>query len=301
MFRNSSMFRRASIYSLTIATVMCFATEVYSADMPVGDTMLPYVSEGEGRPVVFVHGAISDLRVWEPYRATIARKRRFVAYTQRYFGSGEWPKSLENFQRSTHVEDLIEFVEQLDAGSVDLVTWSYGGEIGVQAMLQRPDLFRAAIHFEPVLDRLVTGAPGGDNSTRKLYFEFGPAISASQEGRAEDAALRFIEAVFELPSGGAVGESGEMIWRENGHTVAPYLAMDPPAALDCASLNVIGAPTLVVQGANSYTRFSIMAERLAACVANGLVVTLQDANHDGPYRRPEAFTGLIENFLDLLE
>lgn len=81
----------------------------------------------------------------------------------------------------------------------------------------------------------------------------------------------------------------------------PYLAMDPPTPIDCASLGAITAPTLVVQGAQTFTRFSIMAERVAACVGNGMTVTLPEVNHDGPYRAPDRFGALIEDFLSLTE
>lgn len=91
------------------------------------------------------------------------------------------------------------------------------------------------------------------------------------------------------------------MWRQNGRTVAPYLAMEPPIDVDCASLGGLRAPTLVVRGARSYTRSSIMAERVASCVANALVVTLPEANHDGPYRRPERFAAMIESFLSILD
>lgn len=295
------MFGRPLTFAAALAALMPLTAAADTQVMKVGDTTLPYVSEGEGTPVLFVHGAISDLRVWDPYREMIADERRFVAYTQRYFGTDDWPESTENFQRSTHVDDLIAFVEALDAGPVHLLTWSYSGEIGVHAMLERPDLFRSAVHYEPVLDRLVAGAPGGENATRELFSQFGPAVTAAQEGRREDAALRFIEAVFELPEGGAVGEPGEEMWRQNGRTVLPYISMAPPAKIDCTSLAELRVPTLVVQGEQSYTRFSIMAERVASCVSNGFVVTLPGANHGGPYRKAAAFGTMIEAFLSLID
>lgn len=271
------------------------------ATMSVGDAQLPYISDGEGVPVVFVHGAISDMRAWDPYRAAIANERRFVAYNQRYFGTSDWPDDSENFQRSTHIDDLIAFVEGLGAAPVHLVTWSYSGEIGIHAMLRRPDLFRSGIHYEPVLDTLVEGVPGGENATRDLFGHFSPAVTAAQEGRDEDAALRFIEAVFELDKGNAVGEADEQMWRDNGRTVPPYLAMNPPAALDCDTLSQLAIPTLVVQGEESFTRFSIMTERVASCVKNGLVLTISGVNHDGPYRKPDEFGAMIESFLALVE
>lgn len=293
------MFRPA-ICAAAVAALAFGGLTATAAEMDLGDTTLSYVDEGQGPPVLFVHGAISDMRAWEPYREMIAADYRFIAYTQRYFGPGDWPESTDSFQRATHIDDLIAFVEGLDAGPVNLVTWSYGGEIGVQAMLKRPDLFRSAIHFEPALDRLVAGVPGGDNATRRLFSQFGPAITAAQESRPEDAALRFIEAVFQLPEGGAVGMSGEQMWRENGRTVLPYISMEPPAMIDCAMLGQIAAPTLVVQGTDTHTRFSIMAEQVSGCVANGMILPLASANHDGPYSQPQAFGAMITGFLSLV-
>lgn len=292
------MFRSA--ICCAVAALVFGGLAAKAAEMDVGDAVLTYVDEGQGAPVLFVHGAISDMRAWDPYREMIAADYRFIAYTQRYFGPGERPDSTDGFQRQTHINDLIAFVEGLDAGPVNLVTWSYSGEIGVMAMLARPDLFSSAIHYEPTLERLVAGVPGGDNASRKLFSQFGPAVAAAQEGRAEDAALRFIEVVFQLPEGKAVGESGEQMWRDNGRTVLPFISMDPPAVIDCATLGRITAPTLVVQGTDTYTRDLIMAEQVSGCVANGMILPLAGANHDGPYKQPEAFGAMIAGFLSLV-
>jgi pimeloyl-ACP methyl ester carboxylesterase len=48
----------------------------------IGGAQLQYVEQGAGEPVLFVHGAPQDFRAWEPIRDTIAKKHRFVAYTQ---------------------------------------------------------------------------------------------------------------------------------------------------------------------------------------------------------------------------
>jgi hypothetical protein len=54
----------------------------------VNSIRLPFVEQGSGEPMVFVHGIPSDLRAWEPVRENFAKKYRFIAYTQRYFGTG---------------------------------------------------------------------------------------------------------------------------------------------------------------------------------------------------------------------
>lgn len=201
----------------------------------INGTELEYVSEGRGAPVLFLHGAISDQRVWVSYRLVIREKFRFLSYNQRYFGTIEWPDDGSNFQRETHIEDLIAFIEQIDIGPVHLVTWSYSGEIGANAILRRPDLFLSAVHFEPVIESLLSEIPGSSHATKELFKHFAPAVRAAKNGNTDAAALRFIEAVFRLPPGSASDESESAVnmWRENGSTVPPYLLMSPGNSLMC--------------------------------------------------------------------
>lgn len=271
--------------------------------MVVNGTTLSYVEEGTGSPVVFVHGAISDMRVWDMYRPKIADERRFIAYTQRYYGTSEWPDKAEHFSRETHIKDLIAFVEALDAGAVHLVTWSYSGGIGTYAVLRRPDLFRSIVHFEPAARALLTGLPGGTVARTEMFKKFAPAMAALKADDVENAALRFLEAVFKLPEGTAVNEPEPWptYWRENGRTIPPFIAMHPGAPISCEELSALQVPTLIVQGQNTYARYSMMAENLARCQGNTLLVTMPGVNHDGPYRKPEEFAALIENFLALVD
>lgn len=271
--------------------------------MEVNGTTLSYVEEGDGIPVVFVHGAISDLRAWDAYRSNIALKRRFIAYTQRYFGTAEWQDKAEHFSRETHSEDLIEFVKGLNAEPVHLVTWSYGGGIGIYAVLKRPDLFRSIVHYEPSANALIDGLPGSVAARKEMFKTFGPAMKAVKAEQLDDAALRFIEAVFRLPEGAAASEPEPWptYWRENGRTIPAFLAAPAGAPISCEELGAINIPTLVVQGEKTHPRFSMMAENLARCQGNALLVTIPEVTHDGPYRRTDEFLALIENFLALID
>src|SRR5437870_4281491 len=49
-----------------------------------------YVEDGQGVPVVFVHGSQSDWRVWKMQREAVAKKYQFIAYSRRYYGSEPW-------------------------------------------------------------------------------------------------------------------------------------------------------------------------------------------------------------------
>ena len=292
-----------SVFGLFLIAELGFSQESDIKHLSVNGAELAYVEEGSGTPVVFVPPAILDLRGWDGYRSKISDKRRYIAYSQRYYGTDPWPDGAAHFSRETHIQDLIAFVEGLDSGPVHLITWSYSGEIGVYAALRRPDLFQSLVHYEPSVEALLVGLPGAEAAQRKLFANFGPAIAAVEANRLEDAALRFVEAVFQLPEGGIEQEPGPFLsyWRENGRTIPPMLSMAPGQPISCEELGRLDIPTLIVRGENSYVYDSMIAERLADCQSNALLITMADANHDGPYRKPEQFANFIVNFLDLVE
>ena len=293
---------RGPLAALTLAALVT-ASAAAAETTAVEGADLRYVSDGEGTPVVFVHGAISDHRVWEPYRERIARNHRFIAYDQRYFGTDEWPDEAEHFSIDTHADDLVALLEALEDEPAHVVTWSYSGDVASRAVLRRPDLFRSLIHFEPAVGSLMAGLPGASRATGEMFSRFGPAMLAVEEGRLEDSALRFLDAVFDLPEGAADDEPEPWptIWRDNGRTVPPYLASPEGESVSCAALADVRVPTLVVQGGRSFTRYSMMAERVADCQPNAVIVTLAGVNHDGPYRKPEEFGEMIERFVALIE
>ncbi len=297
--RMISNFR--SIFSV-LATIVA-PTLAQSAEMEVNGTTLNFDEAGAGSVVLFVHGAISDRRVWAPYSALISSERRFVAYDQRYFGARDWTDAGALFSADTHAADLVAFVEALDAGPVNLVAWSYGGDVAARAALSRPDLFRSLVQYEPDVAGLLDGVPGAIRATDNLYAGFDPAFTAIEKNQLEDASLRFIDAVFGLPEGGADKEPllWREIWTENGRTIPLYLNAPSGEAATCPALARLRLPTLVVKGANGHVYDAMMADRVAACQPNAIVITMAGVNHDGPYRRSNDFAEKIDSFLDLLE
>src|SRR5439155_5441330 len=92
-----------AIVILVSVTTGCQAPVQRSAAPPVVKHMnvngvsLTYLEQGQGVPVVFVHGAISDHRAWIYQQEAVAREYRFIALDQRYFGIGPWPDGGSKF------------------------------------------------------------------------------------------------------------------------------------------------------------------------------------------------------------
>ena len=130
---------RANILSVSVGLLALAcgsaAAQAMSAAPPavkhasVNGVDLVYLEQGQGAPVVFVHGAFSDHRAWEGQREAVAQRHRYIALTQRYFGTAPWPDSGEKYSLATHADDLAVFIRELKAGPVRVVGWSYGGAI----------------------------------------------------------------------------------------------------------------------------------------------------------------------------
>jgi len=99
--------------------------------------------------------------------------------------------------------DLINFVEALDAGPVHLVSWSSGVRTALVASLRRPDPVKSAIHFEPFDDSVF--ADDDDPQLKKIqeywFSTWGPTDERLEAGDLEGGAARLIEKVFEIEPG----------------------------------------------------------------------------------------------------
>lgn len=297
------MKNRKKIETLILAMLFVATTTVASAlEIMVNEIPLQYDDTGSGDVVVFVHGAISDRRVWSKYKEIISAERRFIAYDQRHFGESTTEDENAIFSADAHADDLIGFIEMLDVGAVSLVAWSYGGDIAARAAIERPDLFRAIVYYEPDVNGLIAGLPGAERATSDLYNRFGPAMAAIEKGDLSAAALHFIDIVFLLPSGGANEEpqAWKSIWQENGRTLPAYLAAPAGNIATCEKLSLIQVPTLVVAGSDGHVYDAMMAERVVECQPHALLVIMVGVNHDGPYRNPEGLAVKINNFLSLV-
>jgi pimeloyl-ACP methyl ester carboxylesterase len=266
---------------------------------------LEYIDQGSGEPIVFLHGAPHDLRAWEPVKAEIARRYRFIAYTQRYFGTAPWPDEGKNYSIATHADDLAKFITSLDAGPVHLVGWSHGGVVALTAAIGDPSLVRSLILYEAgVVSVLPAESPEGKTAREDRARMFGPVVAAASEtGDFIKAAKMLQEVVFHLPPGefNSLPEDLQTVLLDNARVVPLMFAAPPPPAITCDMLKDFTRPTLVMRGEKTREFWALPSKAIAKCVPGAREVVLQNVNHDGPCRDPAAFTAAVFEFLSRLE
>ena len=113
--------------------------------------LLNYVAEGEGPPVVLVHGVGSDLESWDQVACRLAPKFRVIRMDLR--GHGESSQIRETYSLEKFCEDIVAVMDAEGIDKADLVGFSLGGLIGQCLALNWPDRFRKIVLLSAVAGR----------------------------------------------------------------------------------------------------------------------------------------------------
>ena len=76
----------------------------------VNRATLAYREQGEGEPIVFVHGGLSDLRAWEQQLPALGRSFRAIAYSRRFARPNQDIDPEADDPMLPHVDDLAAFL-----------------------------------------------------------------------------------------------------------------------------------------------------------------------------------------------
>ena len=109
----------------------------------VNGAALAYREQGEGEPVVFVHGSASDLRSWEQQLPAVGTSYRAIAYSRRYARPNQDIEPATDDQMLPHVDDLSTLLLLLDAAPAHLVGHSWGAFVSLLTAVRHPELVRS--------------------------------------------------------------------------------------------------------------------------------------------------------------
>jgi len=123
-----------------------FAERFFDAD---GGRM-HYVDEGQGEPILFVHGTPTWSFLYRHLIADLARDHRCVAPDNIGFGLSAKPPGW-SYSVAAHAGNLASLVDRLGLRDITLVVHDLGGPIGLSLALERPELVRRLVIFNTTL------------------------------------------------------------------------------------------------------------------------------------------------------
>lgn len=104
-----------------------------------------YVDQGQGRPLLMVHGNPTWSFLWRQFIQALPEYRS-IAVDHVGCGKSDKPKNLTYCLR-THEAHLVRLIDKLDLQNVTLLAHDWGGPIGLRTVLQRRDRFSRIILF----------------------------------------------------------------------------------------------------------------------------------------------------------
>lgn len=297
-------FRQLLVCAIILLISGCQSFQTPAIDGPrlkhavVQGFTLNYLEQGQGVPVVFVHGAFSDHRNWEAQRSAISKRYRYIALDQRYFGTAPWLDNAAKYSVATHASDLATFIQHLNVGPVHVVGWSYGGAVALVLASQRPDLIQSLFLNEPALGSIVSD-PAEQKTLAEERRGTAPAVAASRSNDQPHAVQLFADWVNDQPgSFQALPMPMRNVHLENARTLPAHFAAPLPPAIACAQLGQLKVPVTIATGQQTRPFFAILANAAHRCISGSQLIVIPNSRHMAPAQNPPAFNAALLAHLD---
>jgi pimeloyl-ACP methyl ester carboxylesterase len=265
----------------------------------IGDDAFYHFDVGAGRPVVFVHGALGDLRTWDDVIAPLSGRFRCIAYTQRGFSRQAWRADGPTFGPATHAADLCAFIRAMGLGPVAVVAWSYGSHVVLKALQQEPALFERALVYDAGVPALVTDAEQAAAMHADMQRIFPSVIAALAEGDLGETVRRLVDA-----SGGPNHFDRQPAYRRTVHidsaaAIPRLIDSDARAAGPFpGDLRAMRVPVSVTWGEASHALFTAPSKAAAAALTAARHREIAGAGHLWPETDPAGFAELVTEWMD---
>lgn len=258
-----------------------------------------YVDEGDGPPVLLLHGEPTSSYLWRNViPPLVATGRRAVAPDLIGFGHSDKPADIGWYSYDRHVASIENLVEALGLSGMTLVVHDWGGPIGL----------RFAVEHEDLVDRLVildTGIGGGRAPSdtwlrfREVVRTMGPAIdpvrlieSGTVNGLDDEARAAYAE-----PFPTSESKAGMLAFPDLVPAEPDHPNTEPMNRVRDA-LRSWTKPTLVVWGAEDAALPPALAHGFTELIPGaGEPVVVDGAGHFLQEDRPDEVAAAIVRFL----
>lgn len=243
---------------------------------------------GDGPPLVLVHGAVCDSRVWQYQLDGLADEFSVLAWDAPGCGQSEDPP--ETFRLADYADVLAGLVTALDLGPAHVLGHSFGSSLALELARRRPATVASLI--------LVGGYAGWagslpvDEVERRLAFALGAADRLSDGFEPRSMPGVFSERMSSEAAAlleASMSEIRPTATRAMAHALAEADLRDV--------LPAIGVPTLLVHGDADVRSPLTVAEDLRRRIPGASLVVLPGLGHECILEDPDLVNAEVRGFL----
>ena len=268
--------------------------------LPSG-VQLHTVREGQGRPVIFIHGAMGDWRSWAPQWPAFSAQFDCISYSRRYSHPNRNAMPSPDHSALHEAQDLLALMDAMGLAQAVLVGSSYGGFVALALALQAPERVAAVVAVEPPMMKYAARSASGQAAAlafREQVIE--PANAAFRRG--EDALAAQIMTGGINGARDAVNQGAAMARRLQNLQAMKMLALssDEFPWLAPEALAALPMPVLLLAGQHTQPVHRAIFENVCAAMPQAQQHWIEDAGHGVTREQPERFNALVLSFLAAL-
>ena len=250
--------------------------------------------EGEGQPVVLLHGSGAGVSAWANWRNLIpklSKNYRVIAPDLVGFGFTQTPEQFEFKFMSSWVDQLRALLEHLELTKAHFVGNSFGGALALWLAYEHPNL----------CDKLVLMGPGGwpseVNENLELLWGYKPSVENMKsilDVMAYDRSI-VTDELAELRYKATIREGAQETF-ERVFT-PPFQRWLDAQALPVAALQSIDNEVLIIHGRDDRVVDPMCSWHLHSHLLNSQLHSIGRCGHWTQIEHPERFRVLVEQFL----
>ena len=247
---------------------------------------IAYERVGDGPPLVLLHGAAADARMWQPQLAALADEFTVVAWDEP--GAGRSSDVPADFSLSNYADCLAALIGELDLAPAHVAGLSWGGTVAQELYRRRPELvatlvladtyagWKGSLPADEVRNRVgslrqMLDAPAG---------EFDPTLPGLFAGDPPAEVVALME------------QMAAEVRPESMRTALLVMAETDQRDL----LARIDVPTLLIWGELDLRSPLGVAHEFNQAIPDATLVVIPDAGHVSNLEQPGPFNAAVREF-----
>lgn len=253
----------------------------------IGSLNVYYETDGDGEPLVFIHGLGSSTVDWDEQVAAFKNKFRVLRYDVR--GHGQTDKPSGRYSVPLFAQDLAKLLDRLGINEAHIVGFSMGGWIAFQFAVDHPDRVKSLT--------IVNSGPELMFNTWKKKKQLWTRLILFRLFNMKKIGEVLAPKMFIKPEQEEIRQKFIERWAKNHKPayMASFQGSVNWSVMD--QIDKITCPILVVAADEDYTPVSEKQE-YAAKLSNAKLIVIEDSRHATPVERPDEFNSTVLSFLE---
>jgi pimeloyl-ACP methyl ester carboxylesterase len=254
-----------------------------------GGIRMGYDMEGNGTPLVLLHGFPLNRAMWRAQVAGLRDRFTVIAPDFRGFGDSEIPR--DPMSMDAYAQDVLALLDALGCPRFALGGLSMGGYVAFRVM---------ALAAERVSALLIADSraePDTEEGRQRRHAAVARIENEGPAGYLEEFAGQLVGPTTRAQRPGVVQAVREIIGTPPARSLTAALSAMASRPDSRSLLGEVKVPALVVVGEEDTLTPPEAAEAMVAALPNARLVRIPAAGHMSNLEAPEAFTRAVREFL----